>query len=150
MRHRTIILVNIIYFDCIITTIIAMVYYNYQISHPHSSSDIGHAIVCIYVRVEIRHIVYLRYDVRLDSSRDLKWLRTFVNEWTSIDDAYKVVQSYRLCYHRVWSVHHRCIAIVRAVRDLHISQAFQCLIRNSKTKAYNFSFIKLRTSYFLV
>jgi hypothetical protein len=25
--------------------------------------DIGHAIVCIYVRVEIRHNVYLRYDV---------------------------------------------------------------------------------------
>ena len=39
MRHRTIILVNILYFDCIITTIIAMVYYNYQISHPHSSSS---------------------------------------------------------------------------------------------------------------
>jgi hypothetical protein len=36
MRHRTIILVNIIYFDCIIaTTIIAMIYYNYQILHPH-------------------------------------------------------------------------------------------------------------------
>ena len=39
MRHRTIILVNITYFDCIITTIIAMVYYNYQISNPHSSSS---------------------------------------------------------------------------------------------------------------
>ena len=26
-------------------------------------SDIGHAIVCIYVRVEIRRNVYLRYDV---------------------------------------------------------------------------------------
>ena len=88
----------------------------------------------------------MRCDVRLDSSRDLKWLRTFVNEWTSIDDAYKAVQSYRLCYHRVCSVHHRCIAIVRAVRDLHISPAFQCLIRNSKTKAHNLIFISIATS----
>jgi len=32
--------INIIYFNCIIATaIIAMVYYNYQVSHPHSSSS---------------------------------------------------------------------------------------------------------------
>jgi len=36
MRRITIILVNIIYFNCIIATaIIAMVFYNY--SHPHST-----------------------------------------------------------------------------------------------------------------
>ena len=40
-KTQNYILVNaIIYFNCIIAnTIIAMVYYNYQVSHPHSSSS---------------------------------------------------------------------------------------------------------------
>ena len=59
MRHRTIILVNIIYFNCIIATaIIAMVYYNYQVSHPHSSSSSSTTIHYHYVVILIVHDLY--------------------------------------------------------------------------------------------
>ena len=38
MRHRTVILVNIIYFNCIIATTIIL-WYNYRVSHCHSHSS---------------------------------------------------------------------------------------------------------------